>query len=113
MFGRVSFAVAVAFLAAHARLPAASRQPARPPTRNPCLAGNPIYTGTAPEQWPVNGFLYEDPDGSLVVYAGLYGRNYAMPWSMLALRSTDGGECQQQNRVEETNGGADPGFSIS
>ncbi|MDX9971721.1 MAG: hypothetical protein RBU21_01895 [FCB group bacterium] len=40
---------------------------------------NPITKGTPPYEWPVNGFLFEDPQsGNWYVYVGLYPKNYAM-----------------------------------
>ena len=44
------------------------------------IRGNPIYTGAPPYEWPVNGFLFQDPNtGSLNVYVGLYPRGYTRP----------------------------------
>ena len=62
-------------------------------------AANPVYTGSGDEQWPVNGFLYGGAAGerniNQTLYIGLYGRNYAKPWSMLGASSTDGGRSFQ------------------
>lgn len=42
-------------------------------------AGNPIHRGAPPLEWPVNGFLFEDPrSGNWYVYAGHYSENYVM-----------------------------------
>ncbi|MDQ1256518.1 MAG: hypothetical protein QG656_1114, partial [Candidatus Hydrogenedentes bacterium] len=41
--------------------------------------GNPILRGAPPLEWPVNGFLFEDPvSGHWFVYVGLYAAGYAM-----------------------------------
>jgi len=43
------------------------------------LPGNPIHRGAPPFEWPVNGFLFEDPrSGNWYVYVGLYAAGYAM-----------------------------------
>jgi hypothetical protein len=55
---------------------------------------NPIYVGSNPTLWPVNGFLYQPPppdSTNITVYAGLYGAGYRKPWDMLPLSSTDTG----------------------
>jgi hypothetical protein len=57
-------------------------------------AGNPILRGKAPHDWPVNGFLFEDPaSGNWYSYIGHYGRNYTadVPMVCTVLRSTDRG----------------------
>ena len=42
-------------------------------------SGNPIHRGAPPFEWPVNGFLFEDPvSGNWYVYIGLYAEGYAM-----------------------------------
>ncbi len=41
--------------------------------------GNPIHRGAPPFEWPVNGFLFEDPrSGNWYVYVGLYAKGYVM-----------------------------------
>ena len=41
--------------------------------------GNPVHRGAPPFEWPVNGFLFEDPPtGRWFVYVGLYADKYAM-----------------------------------
>ncbi|MBI5094976.1 MAG: hypothetical protein HZB26_21400, partial [Candidatus Hydrogenedentes bacterium] len=41
--------------------------------------GNPIHRGAPPWEWPVNGFLFDDPvSGDWFVYVGLYAKGYAM-----------------------------------
>lgn len=48
------------------------------------LPGNPIVRGKTPHDWPVNGFLFEDPaSGNWYSYIGHYGRNYAADVPML------------------------------
>lgn len=43
------------------------------------LPGNPVYRGTSPFEWPVNGFLFEDPvSQDWFLYIGLYAKGYAM-----------------------------------
>ena len=43
------------------------------------LAGNPLHRGRPPLEWPVNGFLFEDPrSGNWYVYVGEYSAGYAM-----------------------------------
>ncbi|MCL4735411.1 MAG: hypothetical protein KJ050_10805 [Candidatus Omnitrophica bacterium] len=43
------------------------------------LPGNPVYRGTPPFEWPVNGFLFEDPvSQDWFLYIGLYAKGYAM-----------------------------------
>ena len=55
--------------------------------------GNPIHRGAPPFEWPVNGFLFEDPlSGHWFVYVGEYGKGYLTPPSRCLLyRSTDRG----------------------
>ncbi|MBL7648437.1 MAG: hypothetical protein JNK74_19835 [Candidatus Hydrogenedentes bacterium] len=56
--------------------------------------GNPIVRGKAPHDWPVNGFLFEDPATKCwYAYVGHYGRNYTADVPMLCTvsRSTDRG----------------------
>ncbi len=55
--------------------------------------GPPLERGVAPYEWPVNGFLFDDPrSGHRFVYVGEYGRGYLRPASRCRLhRSTDGG----------------------
>ena len=58
------------------------------------LPGNPILRGKAPLDWPVNGFLFEDPaSGNWYSYIGHYGRNYTadVPMVCTVSRSTDRG----------------------
>ncbi len=60
-------------------------------------AGNPIYRGTPPREWPVNCFLFEDPQGGgLFAYVGRYPRDYQFgpghsPADCVVLRSRDDG----------------------
>jgi len=43
------------------------------------IPGNPIYRGSPPYEWPVNGFFFEDPkSGDWFLYIGLYAKGYAM-----------------------------------
>ncbi|MCS7060071.1 MAG: hypothetical protein RMN25_02805 [Anaerolineae bacterium] len=50
-------------------------------------AGNPIYTGAAPHNWPVNGFLFRDPPSDRwYAYISLYPRGYWPPGGVLMLR---------------------------
>lgn len=58
---------------------------------------NPVHRGAPPYEWPVNGFLFEDPvSGHWFVYAGLYLKGYAMdpenPSMCIVYRSTDAGK---------------------
>jgi hypothetical protein len=40
---------------------------------------NPLQRGAPPLEWPVNGFLFEDPvTGNEYIYAGQYPKNYAI-----------------------------------
>ncbi len=57
---------------------------------------NPVVRGTEPFEWPVNGFLFEDPvSGHWYLYVGHYLRGYAFstdqPSHCTVLRSTDRG----------------------
>jgi hypothetical protein len=55
-------------------------------------AGNPIYTGTAPYEWPVNGSLFRDSaTGEWYCYVGLYPRGYWPAGPARALRTRDEG----------------------
>lgn len=55
--------------------------------------GNPIHRGVPPFEWPVNGFLFEDPvSGHWFIYVGEYGKGYLTPPSRCLLyRSTNQG----------------------
>ena len=60
------------------------------------VPGNPIHRGAPPYEWPVNGYLFEDPrSGDWFVYAGLYAKNYAMQEDLsmrcIVYRSSDRG----------------------
>ena len=57
------------------------------------LPGNPIHRGAPPFEWPVNGFLFDDPvSGNWYVYVGDYGKGYMQPPSRCLLyRSMDRG----------------------
>jgi hypothetical protein len=59
------------------------------------LPANPIFTGQAPYEWPVNGFLLRDPvSHNLYVYIGVYPRGYwntDAPCYCHLLRSRDNG----------------------
>jgi hypothetical protein len=57
------------------------------------LPGNPIYRGTAPFEWPVNGFFFPDPrSGNWYVFIGDYAKGYLSPPSRCVLcRSTNRG----------------------
>lgn len=58
-------------------------------TRSP---NNPIYTGTPPYEWPVNGFLFRDPPtGDWYCYISLYPKGYWPAGPTRALRSRDQG----------------------
>lgn len=62
-------------------------------TRSPA---NPVLRGEPPHEWPVNGFLFEDPaSGDWFLYAGRYLRGYALlaehPSHCLVMRSGDRG----------------------
>jgi hypothetical protein len=50
-------------------------------------SGNPIYRGTPPYDWPVNGFLFHDPVSTAwYAYIGLYPKNYWPPGGCLLLK---------------------------
>lgn len=58
---------------------------------------NPVVRGKAPYEWPVNGFLFEDPvSNNWYLYVGEYCSGYAMkldaPSRCVVYRSTDRGE---------------------
>lgn len=58
------------------------------------IPGNPVVRGKAPRDWPVNGFLFEDPvSRNWYAYIGHYGRNYTadVPMVCTVSRSTDQG----------------------
>ena len=56
------------------------------------MSNNPIYRGAAPFEWPVNGFLFQDPiSGAWYAYIGLYPRGYWPPGGCRLLRSQDKG----------------------
>jgi hypothetical protein len=56
------------------------------------LPRNPIYRGSPPYEWPVNGFLFEDPRTRWwYAYVGLYPRGYWPPGGCRALLSKDRG----------------------
>jgi len=64
---------------------------------------NPIYTGKPPLEWPVNGFLFEDPvSGNWYVYVGAYMRGYwtkdasCVPSRCILLRSKDRGRTWEE-----------------
>jgi hypothetical protein len=57
------------------------------------VPGNPLHRGSAPFEWPVNGFLFLDPvSANWYIYVGDYGKGYVTPPSRCLLyRSTDTG----------------------
>ncbi len=60
-------------------------------------AGNPMLRGAAPYEWPVNGFLFEDPvSGNWYLYVGEYCQGYAFnedaPSRCSVYRSLDKGK---------------------
>lgn len=58
------------------------------------IPGNPIVRGKAPHDWPVNGYLFEDPQsGHWFAYVGHYARNYGIeaPMYCSVSRSKDRG----------------------
>ena len=57
------------------------------------LPGNPVHTGTAPYEWPVNGSLFRDPvSKDWFAYIGEYTSGYiGKPARAIALRSRDNG----------------------
>lgn len=43
------------------------------------MPGNPVHRGAPPFEWPVNGFLFEDPPSrNWFLYVGLYAEGYAL-----------------------------------
>lgn len=58
------------------------------------IPGNPIWRGEPPLEWPVNGFLFQDPvSGDFFVYVGAYTKGYiSQPSRCLGLRSSDKGK---------------------
>ncbi|MBI2422372.1 MAG: hypothetical protein HYV27_06045 [Candidatus Hydrogenedentes bacterium] len=59
--------------------------------------GNPVLRGAPPLEWPVNGFLFEDPVSThWFLYVGHYPKGYAMsdaaPFSATVYRSEDRGK---------------------
>jgi len=57
---------------------------------------NPVYRGSPPYEWPVNGFLFRDPVSKrLYIYVGEYPANYAFdgqaPMQCTVLRSSEDG----------------------
>ncbi len=58
------------------------------------VPGNPIHRGTPPFEWPVNGFLFQDPvSGHHYIYVGDYTLGYGgRPSRCLLYRSTDGAQ---------------------
>lgn len=43
------------------------------------IPGNPVYRGSPPYEWPVNGFFFEDPaSGNWYLFIGHYQKNYAI-----------------------------------
>ncbi|HOZ45658.1 MAG TPA: hypothetical protein PLO37_08760 [Candidatus Hydrogenedentes bacterium] len=62
---------------------------------------NPIRRGASPFEWPVNGFLFEDPpSGHWYIYVGLYPEGYAFGegkrMECTVYRSTDTGASWQE-----------------
>lgn len=60
-------------------------------------SSNPMHRGAAPYEWPVNGFLFEDPvSGNWYTYVGEYCKGYAMvedaPSRCVVFRSKDKGK---------------------
>ena len=54
------------------------------------LPRNPIYRGAPPYEWPVNGFLFEDPPTKWwYAYVGMYPRGYWPAGGCRILRSKD------------------------
>ena len=61
------------------------------------LPGNPVHRGTPPYDWPVNGFLFQDPpSGDWYLYVGNYltgyGRHDVHPSMCTVFRSRDRGK---------------------
>lgn len=53
---------------------------------------NPVYRGSPPLEWPVNGFYFNDPvSKNLYVYVSLYTRGYWPAQNTKVLRSRDNG----------------------
>ena len=56
------------------------------------FARNPIYQGSPPYEWPVNGSLFKDPrSGNLYCYVSLYPKGYWPAGPTRLLRSRDAG----------------------
>lgn len=54
---------------------------------------NPVYRGSPPSEWPVNGFYFNDPvSKNLYVYVSLYPRGYWPAQNTKVLRSRDNGK---------------------
>jgi len=58
------------------------------------VPGNPIHRGAPPFEWPVNGFLFQDPvSGHHYIYVGDYTLGYGgRPSRCVLYRSTDGAQ---------------------
>ncbi len=58
------------------------------------IPANPIWRGSPPLEWPVNGFLFIDPVSTdLFVYIGAYTKGYiSKPSSCIGMRSRDKGK---------------------
>ncbi|MEK7707876.1 MAG: hypothetical protein AAB380_07760, partial [Verrucomicrobiota bacterium] len=58
------------------------------------VPGNPIHRGAPPFEWPVNGFLFQDPvSGHHFIYVGDYTLGYGgRPSRCLLYRSADGAQ---------------------
>ena len=58
------------------------------------VPGNPIHRGSPPFEWPVNGFLFQDPvSGHHYIYVGDYTLGYGgRPSRCVLYRSTDGAQ---------------------
>jgi hypothetical protein len=56
-------------------------------------ASNPVFRGSFPREWPVNGFYFIDPvSGNHYLYVGAYARGYiASPSRSVLFRSSDAG----------------------
>jgi hypothetical protein len=86
------------------------------------VPGNPIFRGSAPFEWPVNGFLFHDPVGGHdYAYIGDYCRGYlARPSRCVLFCSTNGmrswsnlGVVLQGNRDMFDRGGHTPDVSVA
>lgn len=56
-------------------------------------AGNPVYVGSPPYEWPVNGFLFRNPqDGCRYCWVSLYPKGYWPAGPAKLLRSKDNGQ---------------------